>query len=81
MYAGLVFFTQAVFVATRIATDGSSLSWIAVFASLMQLGDVIFRLNPRLDTPPVISAAVLAAIVALSIGVLSRRIRAVEVVT
>ncbi|MSO55630.1 MAG: hypothetical protein EXQ55_01720 [Acidobacteria bacterium] len=81
MYGGLGFFTQSVFVATRIATEGSSLSWIAVFANLMQVGDVIFRLKPRFDTPPAISAAVLAGLVALSIGVLSRRIRAIEVVT
>ena len=81
MYAGLGFFTQAVFVATRVATNGTSFSWIAMFASLMQIGDVIFRLTPRFDTRPVVSAAILAGLVAFSAVVLGRRIRAVEVVT
>jgi ABC-2 type transport system permease protein len=82
MYAGIAFFTQAIFAATRIATGGTAFSWIAIFANLMQVGDVIFRLRPRFaGTPPVVSAVALAIIVAASIAVLSRRIRAVEVVT
>jgi ABC-2 type transport system permease protein len=81
LYAGLAFFTQAVFAATRIATNSTSFSWIAVFGNLAQLGDVIFRLKPRYDTPPVVSAVVLVATIAAAIAVLSRRIRAIEVVT
>jgi ABC-2 type transport system permease protein len=82
MYAGLAFFTVAIFGATEMATGGSGLfSWIAPFTNLAQIGDVIFRFPPRFDTPPVISAAALAVIIAASIVVLSRRIRAIEVVT
>ena len=82
MYAGIGFFSQAVFGATRIATGGTAFSWIAIFSNLMQVGDVIFRLRPRFDgTPPVVSAAALAVMVAASIAVLNRRIRAIEVVT
>jgi ABC-2 type transport system permease protein len=81
MYAGLGFFTQAVFAATRVATDSTSFSWIAMFSNLSQIGDVIFRLNPRFDTPPAVSAAVLAGIIAASVVVLNRQIRAIEVVT
>ncbi len=81
LYAGLGFFTQAVFAATRIATDGTSFSWIAVFGNLVQIGDVIFRLPPRYTTPPAVSAAVLALLIGASIAVLGRRIRAIEVVT
>lgn len=81
MYAGVAFFTQAVFGATRIATQSTSFSWLAVFGNLAQVGDVIFRLRPRYDTPPVVSALLLLALVGISALVLNRRIRAVEVVT
>jgi hypothetical protein len=54
---------------------------VSVFANIRQVGDVLFRLTPRFQTPPAVSAAVLAAIVSASAFVLSRRIRAVEVVT
>jgi ABC-2 type transport system permease protein len=81
MYAGFAFFTQAIFGVTRIATDSTSFSWIAAFGNLAQVGDVIFRLQPRYDTPPMVSAAILVALVAVSAAVLNRRIRAIEVVT
>jgi ABC-2 type transport system permease protein len=82
MYAGISFFTHAIFGATRIATGGTAFSWISVFANLSQVGDVIFRLPPRFSgTPAVVSVAALVIIVAASIAVLSRRIRAIEVVT
>jgi len=82
MYAGISFFTHAVFGATRLATGGTAFSWISVLANLMQVGDVIFRLRPRFaGTPAVVSAIALALMVAASMAVLNRRIRAIEVVT
>jgi ABC-2 type transport system permease protein len=81
VYAGLAFFTNALFGVIGAAIEGTAFSWVSVFANIRQVGDVLFRLTPRFQTPPVVSAAVLAAIVAASAFVLSRRIRAVEVVT
>ncbi len=82
MYAGVAFFSQAVFAATRMATDGTAFSWISLLANLMQVGDVIFGLPPRFrETPPAVSGAALAAVLALSVAVLNRRIRGIEVVT
>jgi hypothetical protein len=81
VYAGFVFFTQAVFAATRMATDTTSFSWIAVFSTLAQVGDVIFRFSPRYLTHPVISALMLVTVVGASLAILNRRIRAIEVVT
>src|SRR5258706_7639332 len=82
MYAGVAFFSQAVFAATRMATDGTAFSWISLLANLMQVGDVIFGLPPRFrETPPVVSGAALAAVLALSVAVINRRIRGIEVVT
>jgi ABC-2 type transport system permease protein len=81
LYAGLVFFTHAVFGVLGSAVEGSAFSWVSIFANVRQLGDVLFRLPPRHDTHPLISAAVIALIVAASALVLRRRIRAIEVVT
>jgi len=81
MYAGVAFFSQAVFGATRLATQSTSFSWLALFGNLAQVGDIIFRLPARYDTPPVVSALVLVGLLAASALVLARRIRAIEVVT
>lgn len=81
MYAGLAFFTNALFGVIGAAIEGTAFSWVSVFANIRQVGDVLFRMTPRFQTPPLVSAAVLVAIIAASAYVLSRRIRAVEVVT
>jgi len=81
LYAGLAFFTHAVFGVLGAAVEGSSFSWVSIFANVRQVGDVLFRMTPRHDTHPIISAAVIALIIAASAFVLRRRIRAIEVVT
>jgi ABC-2 type transport system permease protein len=81
LYAGLAFFTHAVFGVLGAAVDGSSFSWVSIFANVRQVGDVLFRIPPRHDTHPLISATVIALIIAASALVLRRRIRAIEVVT
>jgi ABC-2 type transport system permease protein len=81
LYAGLAFFTHAVFGVLGAAVEGSAFSWVSIFANVRQVGDVLFRLQPRHDTNPLISAMVIALIVAGSGFVLRRRIRAIEVVT
>lgn len=81
MYAGLAFFTHALFGVIGAAVDGTMFSWVSIFSNLTQVGDVLFRTPPRYDTPPLLSAGVLALIVAASAYVLNRRIRAIEVVT
>jgi ABC-type transport system involved in multi-copper enzyme maturation permease subunit len=81
LYAGLAFFTHAVFGVLGAAVEGSAFSWVSIFANVRQVGDVLFRMPPRHDTHPLVSAAVIALIVAASAFVLRRRIRAIEVVT
>ena len=49
-------------------------------ASLAQVGDFIFRQPLRYQTPVAVSIIVLAALVAVSLSVLERRVRGVEVV-
>lgn len=81
LYAGLVLFSDALFSALRATTGASTLSWISFPATLAQLGDVIFRLRPRYDTPWPVSLLVVALLMGVSLWVLERRIRGVEVVT
>jgi hypothetical protein len=46
-----------------------------------QVTDAIFRLPPRYDTPVAVSALVLVGLVVVSVSVLERRVRGVEVVS
>ena len=80
MYAGLAFFTHAVFGVLGAAVTGTGFSWVSIFANVNQVGDVLFRMPPRYDTHPLISAVAIGVIVVVSAAVLSRRIRAIEVV-
>jgi ABC-2 type transport system permease protein len=80
-YAGLFFFTQAVFGVVAGATGRTTFSWLSPAGSINQIGDVIFRLAPRYETPVLGSVAAVAVLIGLSIFVLQRRVRAVEVVT
>jgi len=81
LYAGLAFFTHAVFGVLGAAMEGSAFSWVSIFANVRQVGDVLFRMPPRHDTNPLVSAAVIVLIITASALVLRRRIRAIEVVT
>ena len=81
MYAGVSFFTHAVSGVIAAAVPGTTFSWVSIFSNVKQIGDLLFRVAPRYDTPPLVSAVVIVAVITLSGYVLSRRIRAVEVVT
>jgi ABC-2 type transport system permease protein len=80
LYAGLIFFSAAVFGVLRLVTRSTSLSWISFSANLSQIGNVIFRLRPPYDTPWPVSLFMIAAVIVISGLVLERRIRGVEVV-
>lgn len=81
MYAGLIFFTAALFNAVRGITGKTWLAWLSPSDVMQQLGDVIFRLPPRFAMPGWAAALVVAALIAGSAYVLERRVRAVEVVS
>jgi ABC-2 type transport system permease protein len=80
MYAGLMFFTAAVFNAVRGITGSSALAWLSPTASLEQIGDVIFRLQPRYDLPAAVAVLSIVGLIAISAWILERRVRGVEVV-
>jgi hypothetical protein len=64
-----------------ITGGNTSLSYLSLAANLNQVIDVIFRLTPRYTTPWQVSLIVVIGLIALSISVLERRVRGVEVVT
>jgi ABC-2 type transport system permease protein len=80
MYAGVVFFTDAVFGTLKFAMNSSLAPLVSPTQSLAQLGDVIFRVPPRNDTPTILTVLVVVGIIAVCAIVLERRIRGVEVV-
>jgi ABC-2 type transport system permease protein len=80
MFAGVMFFSEAVYGTLRMVTGSTAVSWVSFTGSLAQVGDAIFRLPLRYATPLPVSMIVLAALVAVSLSVLERRVRGVEVV-
>jgi ABC-type transport system involved in multi-copper enzyme maturation permease subunit len=81
LYAGILFFTAAIYAALLAITGTTRISWVSLNANLMQVVDVIFRLKPRYATPWQVSLIVILGLIALSISVLERRVRGVEIVT
>jgi ABC-type transport system involved in multi-copper enzyme maturation permease subunit len=81
LYVGVTFFTSAIYGALYAITGSSRVSWISVGANINQVVDVVFRLKPRYATPWQVSLLVVIGLVAVSISVLERRVRGVEVVT
>jgi ABC-type transport system involved in multi-copper enzyme maturation permease subunit len=81
LYAGIIFFTAAIYGAMYAITGDSSLSWLSLGSNLSQLIDVVFRVKPRYTTPWPVSLTVIVGLVVISLSVLERRVRGVEVVT
>ena len=80
MFAGVMFFSDAIYGTLRMVTGSTAVSWVSFTGSLAQVGDAIFRQPLRYTTPVAVSFIVLAALVAVSLSVLERRVRGVEVV-
>jgi ABC-2 type transport system permease protein len=80
LYAGLIFFSQAMYGIIRALTRETTMAWMSVPLDLQQLGDAIFRIEPRFQMPLWSAFAAIAAVIAISVAVLERRVRGVEVV-
>ena len=81
LYAAVIFFTQAVYGVLYAVTRSTAFSWLSFSANLTQIGDVIFRLPLKYDTPWPVSLLLIAAVIGVSALVLERRVRGVEVVS
>jgi hypothetical protein len=80
MYAGIILFTSAIQGMFWVMTRSSGASLISPTASLKQVGDVIFRTPPSYDISWIWSLLVVVVVMALSVVILERRVRGVEVV-
>ena len=81
LYVGITFFTTAIYGALYAITGSSRVSWISIGANVSQVVDVVFRLKPRYATPWQVSILVIVGLVVVSMSILERRVRGVEVVT
>jgi ABC-2 type transport system permease protein len=81
MYAGLLFFTGAVYGVLYLTTRSTALSWISFSNNIAQIGDAVFRLPLRYQTPLAVSVLAVVVLIGASLFILERRIRGVEVVT
>ncbi len=80
LYTGAIFFTEAIYGVMRVVTGSSRVAWVSISGNLEIVTDVMFKQTPRYETPVIVSVLVLAGLVAISISVLERRVRGVEVV-
>jgi ABC-type transport system involved in multi-copper enzyme maturation permease subunit len=80
LYTGVIFFTEAMYGVLRLITGSTRVAWISIQGNLEQVTDAIFRLPLRFETPVIVSVLVLAGLVVLSVSVLERRVRGVEIV-
>jgi hypothetical protein len=80
LYAGLIFFTDALSGVLRAVTRDTGFAWVSFSNDLAQLGDAIFRIPLRYGSPWIVSLAMVVGLVAASVFVLERRVRGVEVI-
>jgi ABC-2 type transport system permease protein len=80
LYTALIFFSNALYGVLRAVTGSSTVSWISFGNNLAQVGDMIFRVPLRYQTPWPISLLMIVALVAVSAFILERRVRGVEIV-
>lgn len=80
LYAGLIFFSQAVYSVVRGITRDSGMAWLSLPLDLLQIGDVVFRLEPRFHMPVWSAFLAIAALITVSAVILERRVRGIEVV-
>jgi ABC-2 type transport system permease protein len=81
LFTVLLFFSEAISGVLRFVAGDTRLAWISVPVDLSQVGDVIFQLSPRYDTPWPLSLLVILVLIACSGFVLARRVQGVEVIT
>jgi hypothetical protein len=81
MYAGIIFFTAAMYNALRAMTGSSAFAWLSPEDCLDIIGNAIFRVRGAPDVPVPVAFLSIAVIIAGSILILERRVRGVEIVT
>ena len=80
LYAAIVFFAAAMGQALRLITGSRAWAWVSPQQTISVITDAIFGMSTEPALPLAIAVALVAALIAASILVLERRVRAVEVV-
>ena len=81
LYTGAIFFTNAIYGVLLVVTGSTRVAWVSLTGNMDQVVDKIFRQTPRYETPWAVSLLILLGLFALSISVLERRVRGVEIVS
>ena len=81
MYAGIIFFTAAMYNALRAMTGSSGFAWLSPEDCLDIIANAIFRVRSTHDVPVAVAVLAIAVIIGASILILEKRVRGVEVVT
>ena len=81
MFAGIIFFTAAMYQALRAITTSSAWAFISPEDVLDVIAAAIFRSPGTTAIPAAAAILVVAVIIGASIWILERRVRAVEIVT
>jgi len=80
LFAGTIFFTEAIFGVLYVITGSSRVAWVSIGGNMDVITDVMFRQTPRYETPVIVSVLILLGLLAVSVSVLERRVRGVEIV-
>jgi ABC-2 type transport system permease protein len=80
LYTALIFFSNALYGVLRAVTGSTMVSWISFGNNLAQIGDLIFRVPLRYQTPWPIALVMIIVLVGVSALILERRVRGVEIV-
>lgn len=80
MYAGLIFFTAAMYQVLRTITGNRAWAAVSPGDMLDVLADAVFRIRANPPVPVAVAVLVIVLLIAASFWVLERKIRAVEVV-
>jgi ABC-2 type transport system permease protein len=81
LYTGTIFFTEAMYGVLTLITGSTRVAWVSITGNLARITDLVFREPPRYETPAIVSALVLLGLLVVSISVLERRVRGVEIVS
>lgn len=81
LYTGAIFFTNAIYGVLAFITGSTRVAWVSIGANMDNITDALFRQTHRYETPVTVSVLVLLGILAVSISVLERRVRGVEIVS
>jgi ABC-2 type transport system permease protein len=80
LYAGLIFFSQAIYGILYGLTRDSRVAFVSMPMNLAQMGDFIFRLPLRFQMPLPLAILAITLLVVCSGVILERRVRGIEVV-